>query len=98
MAASNKIFIVSGTRAEFEYFIRNKAQQLSESGYPISLSDFVYLDNLDKIRGMREVHGYFYGSYRERADLKDILIYIRLANNVPYDTYIIPPPNEMVVP
>jgi len=98
MAAGNKLFIVTGTRAEFEYFIRKKAQELHEDGYPITLSDFVYLDNLDKIRGRKEVHGYFYGSYRERADLKDILIYIRLANNIPYDTYIIPPPNEMAVP
>ena len=71
--ASEKLFIVAGTRQEYEFFIRKKADELAKTGYPISLSHFVYVSGYETLRGHRDIHGWFYGTYRRRQDIKDIV-------------------------
>jgi hypothetical protein len=88
--ASEKLFIVTGNRREFEFFIRKKADDLVKTGYPISLSHFVYVSSPETLLGHRDVHGWFYGSYRQRADLTEIVMRIRLANNIPTSDTILP--------
>jgi hypothetical protein len=81
--ASEKLFIVAGNRQEYDFFIRKKADELAKTGYPISLSHFVYVSNFETLRGQRDVHGWFYGSYRQRADLTEIVMQIQIINNIP---------------
>jgi len=88
--ASEKLFIVAGTWQEYTEFIRRKADELVKTGYPISLSHFVYVSNVYTLRGRRDIHGWFYGSYRQRTDLKDIVMQIRVINNIPYSDTILP--------
>ena len=88
--ASEKLFIVTGTKQEYDFFIRRKADELAKTGYPISLSHFVYVSTFETLRGQRDVHGWFYGSYRQRKDLRDIVIQIRVNNNIPYSEMILP--------
>ena len=88
--ASEKLFIVAGTRQEYEFFIRKKADELAKTGYPISLSHFVYVSSFETMRGHRDVHGWFYGSYLQRKDLKDIVMQIRVTNNIPNSDTILP--------
>ena len=88
--ASEKLFIVAGSWQEYEYFIRRKADELVKTGYPISLSHFVYVSNVAILRGRRDIHGWFYGSYRQRTDLKDIVMQIRVINNIPSSDVILP--------
>jgi hypothetical protein len=92
---SEKLFIIAGTRQEYEYFIRKKANELSKSGYPISLSHFVYVSSVDNLRGQRDIHGWFYGSFRKREDLHDIVTQIRVANNISAGDVILPPPSRI---
>lgn len=56
----------------------------------VSLSDYVYVSDEDKLRGMQEVHGYFIGTYRQRPDLRIIVQRIRLINNIPDGVQILP--------
>jgi len=88
--ASEKLFIVAGTWQEYTEFIRRKADELVKTGYPISLSHFVYVSCHDTLRGRRDIHGWFYGTYRQRKDLKDIVMQIRVTNNIPYSDTILP--------
>ena len=88
--ASEKLFIVAGNRQEYDFFIRKKADELAKTGYPISLSHFVYVSNFETLRGQRDVHGWFYGSYRQRADLTEIVMQIRITNNIPSSKVILP--------
>ncbi len=88
--ASEKLFIVAGTWQEYNEFIRRKADELSKTGYPISLSHFVYVSSYATLRGQRNVHGWFYGSYRQRTDLQDIVMQIRVTNNIPSSKVILP--------
>jgi hypothetical protein len=93
--SSSKLFIVTGNRQEFEFFIRKKADALVKDGYSISLSDFVYVSSSLTLLGHRNVHGWFYGSYRQRADLNDIVTQIRVTNNIPSSEAILPTLNEL---
>ena len=88
--ASEKLFIVTGNKREYDFFIRKKADDLVKDGYPISLSHFVYVSSPDVLRGQRDVHGWFYGSYRQRADLTEIVMQIRVSNNIPSNHIILP--------
>ncbi len=93
--ASEKLFIVAGNKREYDFFIRRKADELAKTGYPISLSHFVYVSSPDTLLGRRDIHGWFYGSYRQRADIKDIVMRIRIANNIPSSEAILPTLNEL---
>ena len=88
--ASEKLYIIAGNRQEFEFFIRKKADDLVKDGYPISLSHFVYVSSPETLLGHRDVHGWFYGSYRQRKDLRDIVMQIRVINNIPSNHIILP--------
>lgn len=88
--ASEKLFIVTGTRQEYDFFIRRKAEELAKTGYPISLSHFVYVSCYETLRGQRDIHGWFYGTYRQRKDIKDIVMQIRVTNNIPHSDRILP--------
>ena len=88
----NKIYVVAGTRAEYETYIRKKAHELHQQNQTtISLSHFVYVSDPYVLRGLREVHGYFVGSYRQRDDLKEIVDTIRIINKIAASDYVIPP-------
>jgi hypothetical protein len=88
--ASEKLFIVAGNKREYDFFIRKKADELAKTGYPISLSHFVYVSDFETLRGHRDVHGWFYGSYLQREDLQDIVMQIRIINNIPSSKVILP--------
>jgi hypothetical protein len=94
--ASEKLFIVAGNKREYDFFIRRKADELAKTGYPISLSHFVYVSGYETLRGHRDIHGWFYGTYRQRKDIKDIVMQIRVTNNIPHSNTILP--NEHLLP
>ena len=71
---NGKYYVVCGNRNEFNEFIKRKAFELFGQGNTsISLSQFVHVDSVDKIRGIHEPTGWFYGTWRERSDIKNIL-------------------------
>jgi hypothetical protein len=67
-----KRYIICGdSREYFDYLKRiNK-----------STNTHVYLHDVLQIRGLREVHGVFVGSWRERPDINDIVWAIRVIND-----------------
>jgi hypothetical protein len=70
---------VAGTRAEYDVFIRKKSEELWNLGDAlITLSDFVYVTE-DSIKGYSDPHGWFIGTWRERSDIKRILMLLTIA-------------------
>ena len=96
MNSDDKIFVVAGNLVEFKQFMHKKLDQLwkeyNEQGkiFNISMSNFVYVSSLDSLAGHRNIHGYFYGTFRNRPDLRDIVRHIRLRNNIPDGVQLIP--------
>ncbi len=78
---NDRIFVVAGTRAEYNEFTRKKCDELLKEGNTsISLSNFIYVDSEDKLRGFSNPHGYFIGSWRTRSDIERILVQIESAS------------------
>jgi len=96
MNSDDKIFVVTGTYSEFRQFMHKKLDELwkqySEEGriFNLSMSDFVYVNSTETLRGHRNIHGYFYGTFRNRPDLRDIVRFIRRTNNIPDGVQLIP--------
>jgi hypothetical protein len=87
----NKIYVIAGTSSQAFEWMRNHAMKRFDSGdTSVSLTDYVIINSEDQMRGLREVHGFFVGTYRGRKDLQEIVHRIRLINNIPSGVQILP--------
>lgn len=78
---NDRIFVISGTNEEYSKFIRKKCEELYlANNTSISLSNFVFVSSVDKLRGYRDPHGYFIGTWCNRRDIEDILYVIEAAS------------------
>ena len=68
----NKIYIIAGTYEQFKTFSRQLAESMIESGMSFTMSDFVYLDSMEKLLGCFKPWGYKVGTWSERNDITDI--------------------------
>lgn len=66
----NLFLVVAGTHQEYEYYRRQN--QFS--------SHYRYVTGPDMLRGLRDTHGVFIGSWRQRKDIKEILNNLIAAN------------------
>jgi hypothetical protein len=76
----DKIFIVAGNYNQFLEYRNRKWTEYREAGIDISIDDFVYVSSPDSIRGRRNVHGFYIGTWDQRPDIEDIKLNIKLAN------------------
>ena len=68
---NDRIYIVSGTYEEYKNWVSKNIDQ----------DNSVFVSNADMLRGHREVHGYYTGSYKNRPDIEQIRENIRIANS-----------------
>jgi long-subunit fatty acid transport protein len=68
----NKIYIIAGTYEQFKTLHRQLAELMAESGMSFVMSDFVYLDRIEKLMGCYKPWGYKVGTWSERNDIDDI--------------------------
>lgn len=81
---NSNYYVIAGNRAQFDNFIRRKADELWRAGNKsISLSDFVYVSDESKVRGLSNPKGFFIGTWKLRPDIKEIMI--NLAGSVSND-------------
>jgi hypothetical protein len=72
---TNKYYVIAGSHEEYKAFILRKAMEMTIDGNTsISLSDFVYVRGPETLRGLRNPHGFFVGTWQKKSDIKDILI------------------------
>lgn len=69
-----KIFVIAYSKAEADHWIKsNIDKRIKQGTTTISLSEYVYVDNALRLRGIRDPHGVFVGRWRERTDIVDIV-------------------------
>jgi len=76
-----KYFVITGTHSEFEFFVRNKLKAHPEL---YERKDFVYVAGFETFMGHTNVKGWFYGSWREREDIRLILDILSTKATMPY--------------
>ena len=69
-------YIVAGTYAEYLEYQYRKYNEYN--GQP---ENYVYVDFVDRLRGMNEVHGFFIGTYEQRPDIAEIKEMILIINS-----------------
>lgn len=82
----DKFFIVCGNITEYDYFIRKKVADFHKRGITsATLSHFRYVSGAEVFRGISNPTGWFYGSWRNRSDIKDIvttIVVTKTATNI----------------
>ena len=74
----SKYYVICGTRQEYNEFIQRKALELFNQGdTSVSLSQFVYVNSSDQLRGLVDPHGWFVGTWRDRSNIHEILDVLR---------------------
>ncbi len=68
----NKILVVAGNYDQFKTFLTRIAESIKGENIPFVRTDWIYVDHVNKILGLRDVWGYKVGTWRERKDLNDI--------------------------
>ena len=75
-------FIICGTGQEFQDFIIRKAGEMWTSGdTSISMSNFVWVRSREQLMGIRNPHGWFYGTWYDLPDLQDIMTQLVLSTD-----------------
>jgi len=69
-----KVYVVAGNHNEaYEYINRKIAERISNGETVNKIGDYVYLDKVNRLRGVSNPHGVFIGTWRERPDILDIV-------------------------
>jgi hypothetical protein len=79
-----KIYVIAGDRRQADIWIKSNLEKRRISGETtLSWSDYVVVTNPDRIMGVRDPHGVFIGTWRERKDIIDIMEFLlaRSSNN-----------------
>jgi hypothetical protein len=77
-----KIYIIAGNREQFQDYKKQKYNQAlmnGDSGLGMEVQSYVYVSDVSTIRGVANPTGVFYGTWRNRSDILDIVMVLRLA-------------------
>ena len=70
---NDKIYVIAETYDQANHWIKNDIQNRYPANTSLTLSHYVYVSSPDKLRGVRDPHGYFVGYWRERPDILEIV-------------------------
>jgi len=68
-----KILVIAGTEHEANYWIIQDLGKKYPSNTSLSMSNYSIIHNREHLQGMRDPSGVFVGTWRERADIFEIL-------------------------
>ena len=77
-----KIFVIAGNFEQANDWMKKDIKRRWEAGETsITLSHYIYVDSITRVKGHSNPHGVFVGSWRERKDLRDIIVNLHLCSN-----------------
>ena len=82
----DKIFVIAGSKMQADQWITNKITSMisnSQNLIYVARSNYVCVDHTSILRGIRNPHGVFIGTWRDRSDIKDIIMALM---NATYET------------
>ena len=78
----SKIFIISGNYNQFKEWKSRNYPELLTNGQIQSLQDIVYVAGVDNLKGHREPHGMFIGTWYQRNDIESILTQLLISGSI----------------
>lgn len=74
-------FVICRSMSEFITYRNIKIKKLEEAGERYTSLDFIFVGDLTRIRGYRNVHGAFYGNWKLNPNIKEILETLHYMNS-----------------
>lgn len=68
-----KTFVIAGTAHEANYWIINDLGKKYPSNTSLSMSNYVYVDDVTRLKGISDPHGVFVGNWLGRPDILEIV-------------------------
>ena len=65
----SRIYVVAGNNSEYLELVKMKPAE--------DRHRYVFVNNLDKIRGLSKIEGVYYGTYASRKDIEEIQVMIK---------------------
>lgn len=69
----SRVYVIAGNHAQYVEYKRRKHRE-NDGG----VEEYVYVSSVNTIRGIRDPSGVFIGTWRDRTDIMDILMHLRL--------------------
>ena len=69
-----KIYVICGNYDEFLEFAKRKLESPGSNHTISDLSNFVFVNYADKLLGLKDPHGYLYGTWMKNPEIRQILI------------------------
>lgn len=77
---NDKIFVVAKNYKEYKEWVHKNIMRFYDKNTSISLSNFVWVSDVDVLTGYTEVHGYFVGDYKNHPKYNEIIVRIGIIN------------------
>ena len=78
-----KFFVIAGNHEQARRWIRQECDRRWASGdTAVTLSDYIYVDDVSRIKGYSNPHGKFIGTWKDRWDIREIIADLSLFYNV----------------
>ena len=79
-----KFFVIAGNHEQARRWIKDECSRRFASGdTSASLSDYIYVDDVSRIKGYTNPHGKFIGTWRERWDIREIILQLCVSTMPP---------------
>ena len=78
----SKIFIIAGNIDQFMQWKHRNYPEMLTNGQIQSLQDIVYVAGVDNLKGHREPHGLFIGTWYTRNDIESILAQLLISGSI----------------
>ena len=75
ISSRKRIYIVAGTYNEYEHYLQKK---LSTHDNSSEFPRYIYVHSADVLRGLSSLDGFFVGTWRERKDISEIKLAIKI--------------------
>lgn len=75
-----KTFVIAGTKEEAQRWIKQDLEKRYPNNTSLSLSNYVYVDSVTRIKGYSNPHGVFVGNWLGRPDILEIVEGLMLAS------------------
>lgn len=78
----DKIFVIAGDDKEaFKWMAEDSLRRWCKGATSASLSEYIICRGVLNIQGCRNPHGFFIGTWRDRPDIKDIIMALMMATD-----------------
>ncbi len=79
-----KIYVIAGNHNQaYEYINRKLEERISNGEMVSKIGDYVYVDSINRIKGISNPHGVFIGTWKDRPDIIDIVETLMIQSTSP---------------